>query len=198
MRSFPAFPRTTDAILKPPDADRLSALDDHHLLSLLLGRNAAVSPVSVEALFDRFGDLGAIASADLPELARTSGLGAAALTDLKLCRQLSERLVRCEAARRSVISSWTALLAYVKVALTPQSLGTSAPSRRSVEPPRPRPPSASRIRSSRRRGRSTRVIASIRRADGPAGRHPRSSTTACAPSSPSIRTSRSTKPPPYS
>ncbi|WP_313452309.1 RadC family protein [Brevundimonas sp.] len=117
MRSFPAFPRTTDAILKPPDADRLSALDDHHLLSLLLGRNPAVSPVSVEALFDRFGDLGAIASADLPELARTSGLGAAALTDLKLCRQLSERLVRCEAARRSVISSWTALLAYAKVAL---------------------------------------------------------------------------------
>jgi len=117
MRSLPALSRPTDDILKPPRPDGLSALDDRHLLSLLLGRNAA-SPAAVEALFDRFGDLGAIASADLPELARTSGLSAAALTDLKLCRLLSERLVRSEAARRPMIGSWTALLAYVKVALS--------------------------------------------------------------------------------
>lgn len=103
----------------PPDAGALERLDDHALLALLLGRSVRPEAArgTVAALFDRFGDLAAIASADLPELARAGGLGPAALTDLKLLRLLSERLVRAEAGRRPVITSWAALLAYVKVAL---------------------------------------------------------------------------------
>ncbi len=96
----------------------LPSLDDRALLALLLGRHQSqASGPAVEALFDRFGDLAAIASADVPELARVSGLGTMALTDLKLLRILSERLVRAEASRRPVITSWSALLAYVRVAL---------------------------------------------------------------------------------
>lgn len=117
MRSLSTPSAADYEILKPSRPDELAVLGDRHLLFLLLGRNAVTSSAAVEALFDRFGDLGAIASADLPELARTSGLGAAALTDLKLCRLLSERLARAEAARRPTIGSWSALLAYVKVAL---------------------------------------------------------------------------------
>lgn len=100
------------------DTGSLPGLDDRALLTLLLGRRQRqASGPAVEALFDRFGDLAAIASADVPELARVSGLGAMALTDLKLLRILSERLVRAEASRRPVITSWSALLAYVRVAL---------------------------------------------------------------------------------
>lgn len=105
-----------------PDAGALSNLDDRTLLALLLGRSLnPACTASVDALFDRFGDLAAIASADAPELARAGGLGARALTDLKLVRILSERLARAEASRRPVITSWTALLAYVRVALAGES-----------------------------------------------------------------------------
>lgn len=118
MGPLPDFALAIDAAGLAPDTRSLANLDDRALLALLLGRSLrqASEPV-VDALFDRFGDLAAIASADAPELARAGGLGPTALGDLKLLRALSERLVRAEAARRPVVTSWTALLAYVRVAL---------------------------------------------------------------------------------
>ena len=97
----------------------LAGLDDRTLLVLMLTRGASCTdPDRVAAdLFERFGSLSAIASADLPELARIDGLGPVALTDLKLLRLLCERLVRCEAAKRPVISTSSALLAYIRIAL---------------------------------------------------------------------------------
>ncbi|KAK0351250.1 hypothetical protein LTR94_025721, partial [Friedmanniomyces endolithicus] len=118
MRPLPDLEPAIDAVGRSPDTSSLAHLDDRALLALLLGRNLRqASAPAVNALFDRFGDIAAIASADVPELARVSGLGAMALTDLKLLRVLSERLVRAEASKRPVITSWTALLAYVRVAL---------------------------------------------------------------------------------
>ena len=97
----------------------LAGLDDRTLLVLMLTRGASCTdPDRVAAdLFERFGSLSAIASADLPELARIDGLGPVALTDLKLLRLLCERLARGEAAKRPVISTSSALLAYVRIAL---------------------------------------------------------------------------------
>jgi DNA repair protein RadC len=118
MRPLPQLEPTIDAVGLRPDTRSLANLDDRDLLALLLGRNLRPAPKpAVDALFDRFGDLAAIASADVPELARASGLGPMALADLKLLRILSERLVRADASKRPVITSWTALLAYVRVAL---------------------------------------------------------------------------------
>lgn len=118
MRPLPDLEPAIAAAGRSPDTSSLANLDDRALLALLLGRSMRqTSMPAVDALFDRFGDIAAIASADVPELARASGLGPAALTDLKLLRVLSERLVRAEASRRPVITSWTALLAYVRVAL---------------------------------------------------------------------------------
>ena len=118
MRPLPDLEPAIDAVGRSPDTSSLAHLDDRALLALLLGRNLRqASAPAVNALFDRFGDIAAIASADVPELARVSGLGPVALTDLKLLRVLSERLVRAEASKRPVITSWTALLAYVRVAL---------------------------------------------------------------------------------
>jgi len=97
----------------------LASLDDPTLLALFLTRDASCkSPHRVAAdLFDRFGSLAAVASADLPELSRVKGVGPVAMTDLKLLRMLCERLARCEAAHRPIVSSWSALLAYVRIAL---------------------------------------------------------------------------------
>lgn len=118
MRPLPDLEPAIDPVGRSPDTSSLAHLDDRALLALLLGRNLRpVSARAVNALFDRFGDIAAIASADVPELARVSGLGPVALTDLKLLRVLSERLVRAEASKRPVMTSWTALLAYVRVAL---------------------------------------------------------------------------------
>jgi len=116
MRPLPDLEPAIAAAGRSPDTSSLANLDDRALLALLLGRSMRQTSIpAVDALFDRFGDIAAIASADVPELARASGPGA--LTDLKLLRVLSERLVRAEASRRPVITSWTALLAYVRVAL---------------------------------------------------------------------------------
>lgn len=94
-------------------------LDDMALLSALLGRvrPGPEAGKGAKRLFDRFGTLAAILSADLPELERASDLPLDALTDLKLTRVLLERLARSVAARKPVISSWSALLAYVRIAL---------------------------------------------------------------------------------
>lgn len=119
MRPHLASPHAADPLRTPHDIDALASLSDPALLALLFGRSGAVTEPSaaIEALFRRFGSLAAIASADVPELARVGGLGTAALTDLKLLRLLSERLLRSDAARRPVITTWSALLAYVKIAL---------------------------------------------------------------------------------
>ncbi|WP_256364159.1 DNA repair protein RadC [Brevundimonas sp. LM2] len=97
-------------------------MDDPTLLALLLTRGSSCDDPHQMArvLFERFGSLAAIVSADLPELARV-GVGPVGLTDLKLMRILCERLARCEAARRPVISSWSALLSYIRIALAEES-----------------------------------------------------------------------------
>lgn len=115
-----AKPHPQDAGFRPPpEPEALASLDDVTLLALMLTRGPACrEPHRVAAaLFARFGALSAIVAADGPELARTDGFGPVALTDLKLLRVLSERLARCHAARRPVISTSSALLAYVRVAL---------------------------------------------------------------------------------
>ena len=93
--------------------------DDATLLSLLMTRTMAHReiPDAVNALLEVFGSVGAVVAADPPELARVARLGATTITDLRLLRRLSIRLARTEACRRPVLSSWTALLAYVRSAL---------------------------------------------------------------------------------
>lgn len=97
----------------------LHDIDDPGLLCLLLDRSLAgpaCSPVAAD-LFHQFGGLGDIVAADLPELSRIAGLGATAILDLKLLRQLSIRLARSTASARPVLSSWAALVAYASTTL---------------------------------------------------------------------------------
>jgi len=108
-----------DQPVPPSPALVHAALDDRTLLALLLERTDPDADTErlAAVLLDRFGSLGAVAGALPGELARASIVGSAVLADLKLLRELAIRLSREDACRRPVITSWTALVAYVRTAL---------------------------------------------------------------------------------
>ncbi|MGR4865165.1 RadC family protein [Caulobacter sp. LARHSG274] len=97
----------------------LVALPDYELLELYLFRTFSrgdVKPLA-KTLLARFGSFGAVIAAGLEELKTVPGVGDSAALDLKLLHEATLRAGRDKIARRPVISSWTALLDYVRVAL---------------------------------------------------------------------------------
>lgn len=84
-------------------------LADYELLGELVGE------VASKALLQRFGSLPAVIAGDAQEIARIAGAGRA--RRVFLAREAANRLARSEVSRRCVISSWSALLAYVRQAL---------------------------------------------------------------------------------
>lgn len=97
----------------------LAALPDYELLELYLFRSfprGDVKPLAKQLLL-RFGSLSAVLGASLADLTSVKGVGEAAALDLKLLAEAGVRSAREAVVRRPVISSWTALLAYVKTAL---------------------------------------------------------------------------------
>jgi len=100
-------------------AGGLSALPDYELLELHLFRSVPrgdVKPLAKQ-LLARFGSLGAVLGATAEELRTVKGVGEALALDLKLLHEAALRTARESVAKRPVISSWSALLAYVKTAL---------------------------------------------------------------------------------
>jgi DNA repair protein RadC len=96
-----------------------AALHDYEALELYLFRSIGVKDVKplAKTLLDRFGSLSGVLSASREELRQVKGVGPECATDLKLVHELTQRIGRQEIQKRTVISSWSALLAYVKVAL---------------------------------------------------------------------------------
>jgi DNA repair protein RadC len=95
------------------------ALPDYELLELLLTRSLPrgdVKPLA-KVLLARFGGLAGVLGAGPEELKTVKGVGQRAALDLKLVHEATVRMGRGEASRRPVISSWSALLAYAKVAM---------------------------------------------------------------------------------
>jgi len=100
-------------------AGGLSALPDYELLELLLFRaipRGDVKPLA-KGLLARFGSLAAVLGASADELKTVSGVGETAALELKLVQEAALRAAKTALAKRPVISSWSALLAYVKQAL---------------------------------------------------------------------------------
>jgi DNA repair protein RadC len=100
-------------------AGGLAALPDYELLELYLFRSigrADVKPLA-KALLARFGGLAGVLGASEAELCAVNGIGEQAAQDLRLLHEACLRIGRAEVARRPVISSWSALLAYVRIAL---------------------------------------------------------------------------------
>lgn len=115
MTPIPSRPQAVRQI----EPSTLASMDDQVLLRLLLDRSVQSMDVErvAEALISRFGGLGDVIAAEAVELDRIDGLGSTSMLDLKLVRELSVRLTRSTACERPVLSSWSALLAYVRVAL---------------------------------------------------------------------------------
>jgi len=91
---------------------------DLDLLAVLLGQasSAAVGRASAARLMEAFGGLAGAVAADETAL-RGLGLSTAAVANLGRSRDLAIALARSEACRRPVLSSWTALTAYLRADL---------------------------------------------------------------------------------
>ena len=115
----------------PPHAghrDRLRArfseaggqgLADYELLELALFRSIPrrdVKPLA-KALIARFGGLGGVCAADLHQLTDIKGVSEKTALDLKLVEALAVRMAREQVVGRPVLSSWSALLDYLRTAL---------------------------------------------------------------------------------
>ncbi len=109
--------------LRTRAAISFAALPDYELLELILARSLPrgdVKPIA-KALLARFGALAGVLGAASEELQAIKGVGPAVALDLKLVHEATVRMGRGEVKKRTVISSWSALLAYVKVALAHES-----------------------------------------------------------------------------
>jgi DNA repair protein RadC len=118
-RAKPHYLGHRDRLRERAQTGGLSALPDYEVLELLLFRSIPrgdVKPLAKQ-LIARFGSLGAVLGATAEELKTVAGVGQAAALDLKLVHEAALRTARETVARRPVISSWSALLAYVKTAL---------------------------------------------------------------------------------
>ena len=97
----------------------LGHLPDYEILELYLSRSVPRQDVKerAKALIRRFGSLSAVLAAPLAELQQVRQVGEAVALDLKLVHELARRAALEALGKRPVISSWTALLDYVRTVL---------------------------------------------------------------------------------
>ena len=106
----------------------LHHLPDYELLELFLFRSQPqgdVKPIA-KALLTRFGSLAAVLAASVEDLmtvrtedarGKAKGVGMETALDLAALHEVARRVALEPTVKRPLISSWTALLAYVRVAL---------------------------------------------------------------------------------
>lgn len=95
------------------------AVSDYELLELVLFRalpRRDVKPLA-KALIAKFGSFAEVIAAPPLRLAEVSGLGEAAITELKIVQAAAQRLTRGAFQRRPVLSSWSAVLDYCRTAM---------------------------------------------------------------------------------
>lgn len=104
-------------------AGGLAALPDYELLEVYLFRTIPrgdVKPLA-KALLMRFGSVGGVLGASISELRAVAGVGEAVALDLKLLQEATLRVTREQVTKRPVVSSWSQLLTYVRVAMAHES-----------------------------------------------------------------------------
>jgi DNA repair protein RadC len=97
----------------------MDALSDYEMLELLLFRalpRRDVKPLAKE-LLAKFGSFAEVISAPAPRLGEVKGLGAAAITELKIVQAAASRLAKGAVRKRPVLSSWSAVLDYCRTAM---------------------------------------------------------------------------------
>lgn len=96
-----------------------AALADYELLELFLFRTIRQQDTKplAKALLAKFGSLAAVLAAPLQRIAEVKGVGPAVALDLKTAQALFERASRAEVKQRTVISSWSQLVNYCRLAM---------------------------------------------------------------------------------
>ncbi|MCX7311903.1 MAG: DNA repair protein RadC [Alphaproteobacteria bacterium] len=95
------------------------AVTEYELLELVLFRaipRRDVKPLA-KALIAKFGSFSEVVSAPRPRLREIDGLGEAAIAEIKIVQAAAGRLTRGEAKKRTVLSSWSAVLAYCRATM---------------------------------------------------------------------------------
>ncbi len=95
------------------------ALSDYEMLELLLFRalpRRDVKPLAKQ-LLTKFGSFAEVISAPEKRLAEVKGLGDSAITELKIVQAAASRLAKGALQKRTVLSSWSAVLDYCRTAM---------------------------------------------------------------------------------
>ena len=99
-----------------------AAMPDYELLELILFRalpRGDTKPLA-KRLLRAFGDLNRVLAAPPARLARIDGVGPAVIEQLKIIEAVGHRMARARVIDRPVLSSWDALLSYLRSALAHQ------------------------------------------------------------------------------
>ena len=98
----------------------MTALDEAEVLTLILSRSAGTRAASLSiALLERFGCLARVCSATLAELRPVAGRSAA--LELRLLADLMRRVLEFEVRKRPLLTSWSAVRAYLRATLAGRS-----------------------------------------------------------------------------
>ena len=95
------------------------AVTEYELLELVLFRaipRRDVKPLA-KALIAKFGSFGEVVSAPRLRLSEIDGLGEAAIAEIKIVQAAASRLARGAAKKRTVLSSWSAVLDYCRTTM---------------------------------------------------------------------------------
>jgi DNA repair protein RadC len=95
------------------------AVTEYELLELVLFRaipRRDVKPLA-KALIAKFGSFGEVVSASRQRLREVDGLGDAAIAEIKIVQAAAGRLARGQAKKRTVLSSWSAVLDYCRTTM---------------------------------------------------------------------------------
>jgi len=95
------------------------SLADYELLEYLLFgvRRQGDTKPTAKALIDRFGSIAGVLSASPADLATVKGVSEASIAMIAVVADLARRAVREEVADGPVLSSWTRLIDYLRVAM---------------------------------------------------------------------------------
>ena len=94
------------------------ALADYELLELVLFRaipQRDLKPLA-KTLLDEFGSFAEVIAAPEARLEKIAGLGQASITELKIIQAAAQRLLRGQVRKREVLSSWSSVLDYCRLA----------------------------------------------------------------------------------
>ena len=93
------------------------ALMDHELIEYLLALaipRRDTKPLA-KALLAEFGGIGGLLTADAEAIARFEGVGETAVSALKIVQAAALRMLRSEVSAAPILSSWQALLDYLRI-----------------------------------------------------------------------------------